>query len=176
MKQLTLVLILSGLMLALGYAQQTAQPSTQATGQQAPTTTGQTPQTGVQTQPQTGQTAAPGVQTQTQTGTTGTGQTTTDQKQPPSGIGALLQSPLMLILLMFVIFYFVLFVPRQRERKKQAELIAALKPGQRVMVMGGLYGTITRMKDTSVMVKVAEGLEVEIDRTAVSMKGGGEQK
>jgi preprotein translocase subunit YajC len=160
-KHIAPILILCGLLFAVGYAQTAAAPAAPAAGEQA------APSTAPATPPPAG-TAAPA--TGTPAPATGT------PPAPPSGIGGLLQSPLMLILLMFVIFYFVLFVPRQRERKKQAELLAALKPGQRIMMMGGIYGTITRMKDTTIMVKVADGLEVEVDRTAVNMKAGGEQK
>lgn len=79
------------------------------------------------------------------------------------------------IILIFVVFYFLLIMPQQRQRKKQTEMIAALKPGDRVVVMGGVHGIITRLKEGTMFVKIAESTEIEVDRASVSYKVGGEQ-
>ena len=63
-----------------------------------------------------------------------------------AGLGALLGSLLPLIL-MFVIFYFMLIRPQRKKDKKVKEMLAALKHGDRVCTIGGIYGTITNIRD-----------------------------
>lgn len=107
-------------------------------------------------------------------GTTGTTQVpATPAQTPPSGN---LLTGLMPILLIFVVFYFLLIMPQQRQRKKHAEMLAALKAGDRVVILGGMHGIITRLRDNTIMVKIADNTEVEVDRTSVSYRVGGEQK
>lgn len=90
---------------------------------------------------------------------------------PPSGgMGAL--GGFLPIILIFVVFYFLLIMPQQRQRKKHQEMLNALKAGDRVIILGGVYGIITKLRDTTLMVKVAENTEIEIDRGAVSQKLG----
>lgn len=92
----------------------------------------------------------------------------------PSGGGFL--TGLLPILLIFVVFYFLLIMPQQRQRKKHATMLAALKAGDRVVVLGGVHGVITRLRDATLMVKIADNTEIEVDRTSVSYRLGGDQK
>ena len=66
-------------------------------------------------------------------------------------------------------------MPQQRQRKKHVTMLAALKAGDRVVVLGGVHGIITRLKDATIFVKIAESTEIEVDRASVSYKSGGEQ-
>ncbi|EAX46759.1 preprotein translocase, YajC subunit [Thermosinus carboxydivorans Nor1] len=72
------------------------------------------------------------------------------------------------IVLMGVIFYFLLYRPQQKEQKKRTEMLNALKKGDRIVTIGGIYGTITAINDKVVTLKVADKVEIEIARTAVS--------
>jgi len=91
-------------------------------------------------------------------------------KSPTSFLTGLLP-----IILIFVVFYFLLIMPQQRQRKKHTEMLAALKAGDRVVVLGGVHGVITRLKEGTMSVKIAENTEIEVDRASVSYKAGGEQ-
>jgi preprotein translocase subunit YajC len=91
-------------------------------------------------------------------------------KSPASFLTGLLP-----IILIFVVFYFLLIMPQQRQRKKHTEMLSALKAGDRVVVLGGVHGIITRLKEGTMLVKIAENTEIEVDRSSVSYKAGGEQ-
>ena len=65
------------------------------------------------------------------------------------------------------IFYFVILLPMKRRQQKVQAFLAALKVGDRVVTSGGLYGTITRIGDTSIQVQVANNVRVEMSRNAV---------
>ena len=53
------------------------------------------------------------------------------------------------MLLIFGIFYFLLFLPMQRQKKAQREMIAGLKEGARVQTSGGIIGKVRRVDVTS---------------------------
>ncbi len=71
----------------------------------------------------------------------------------PEGIAGVLVSILPL-LLMFVVFYFLLIRPQRKKDKKVKEMLAALKPGDRVCTIGGIYGTISNIKDDTIELTV----------------------
>ena len=64
-----------------------------------------------------------------------------------AGVGEMLGMILPLVL-MFVVFYFLLIRPQKKKDKKVKEMLAALKNGDRVCTIGGIYGTITSIKRT----------------------------
>jgi preprotein translocase subunit YajC len=72
------------------------------------------------------------------------------------------------IILMGVIFYFLLYRPQQKEQKKRSEMLNSLKKGDKVVTIGGIHGVITGITDKIVTLKIAEKVEIEISRTAVS--------
>jgi len=86
----------------------------------------------------------------------------------PEGFAAILGNPLVMMGLMVVMFYFLLIRPQQRQRKDQAARIAALKSGDKVVTTAGVHGIVHNVKDTTVMVKVAEGTILEFDKAAVA--------
>lgn len=71
-------------------------------------------------------------------------------------------------LLMGGIFYFMLWRPQKREQKRREELLNNLKTGDRIMTIGGIYGTITDISEKKVKLRIAENVEIEIARSAVS--------
>ncbi|MBT3287119.1 MAG: preprotein translocase subunit YajC [Victivallales bacterium] len=72
------------------------------------------------------------------------------------------------MVLIFVVMYLVLIRPQQKRQKEHRELVSRLKAGDRIVTNGGIYGTIVGVKDTSVMVEVAKGVEIEVIRSAVN--------
>ena len=68
----------------------------------------------------------------------------------------------------FVIMYYVMLRPQMRRQKEQARLISALKTGDRVVTSSGIHGLISNVKDTTVIVKVADNVKLEMDKTAVT--------
>jgi preprotein translocase subunit YajC len=77
-------------------------------------------------------------------------------------------------ILIFVIFYFLLIRPQQRrQRQAQVErdtMLKALKPGDKIVTTGGIYGTIVavREKDDTVQLRIAQSVSVEAERSAVA--------
>jgi preprotein translocase subunit YajC len=86
----------------------------------------------------------------------------------PTGIQAIIGHPMFMMVVMVVLFYFLLIRPQQRQRKEQAARIAALKTGDKVITTAGLHGIVHNVKDNTVVVKVAEGTNLEFDKAAVA--------
>ena len=72
------------------------------------------------------------------------------------------------LLFIGVIFYFLLIRPQQKQRKEQQQLIAAIKTGDKVVTSSGIYGLISNVKETTVMLKIADNVKIEIDKAAVA--------
>lgn len=82
-------------------------------------------------------------------------------------VAALLTSFLPLIL-MGVVFYFFLIRPQRKKDKKVKEMLAALKPGDRVTTIGGIYGTIMSIKDETITLAIgSQRTEMVVTRWAI---------
>jgi preprotein translocase subunit YajC len=92
------------------------------------------------------------------------------QAQPaaPAGAGPNPLASFIPIILIFIIMYFVLFRPQMRRQKEQRLLVSALKTGDRVVTAAGIHGMITNVKDTTVTVKVADNVKIEMEKSAIS--------
>ena len=71
-------------------------------------------------------------------------------------------------LLILVVMYYVMIRPQMRRQKEQQKLIAALKTGDRVVTASGIHGLISNVKDTTVIVKVADNVKIEMEKTAIA--------
>lgn len=73
------------------------------------------------------------------------------------------------ILLIFGIFYFLLFLPMQRQRKNTQKLLANLENGQTVTTSGGIVGTIVAIDNDTVVLRVKpDNIKLQVARSAVS--------
>ncbi len=74
------------------------------------------------------------------------------------------------LILIFVVFYFLLILPQQRRQKKHQQLLSDLNKGDRVITSSGIYGTIANVKERTVMLVIADGVKVEIEKGSISGK------
>jgi preprotein translocase subunit YajC len=92
------------------------------------------------------------------------------QTAPAAAAGGDMQSTLMSMLplvLMFVVLYFVMIRPQMRKQKEAKAMIDALAKGDEVVTVGGMLGKVTKLGDNSLSLEVANGVEVQIQRNAV---------
>lgn len=73
-------------------------------------------------------------------------------------------------LILFVLMWVVLIVPRQRELKRHQALMTQLAVGDEVMLGSGVYGTITRLEGEIAHLEVAPGVELKVAKRAVAAK------
>lgn len=80
------------------------------------------------------------------------------------------QSSLMSMLplvLMFVVLYFVMIRPQMKKQKEHKSMIDSLAKGDEVVTVGGVLGKVGKMGDNYLSLEVANGVEVQIQRSAV---------
>lgn len=86
-------------------------------------------------------------------------------QQAPGG------NPMMGQLLFFGLFFaamwFLLIAPQRKKQKAHQQMIKSLATGDEVLTSGGIYGTITNVKDDRVVLRIAEGTKVEVARSFV---------
>jgi preprotein translocase subunit YajC len=66
------------------------------------------------------------------------------------------------------IFYVMLILPQQRQRKKTQAMLAALKNGDKVITTSGIYGTVNGMDGDTVILKIADQVKIRIQRSAIA--------
>jgi preprotein translocase subunit YajC len=82
------------------------------------------------------------------------------------------------VLLIFGIFYFLLFLPMQRQKKQTQKMLSSLQNGQTVLTSGGIVGTIISIgdDDTLVLRVKPDNIKLQVARSAVSNLVTGEVK
>ena len=93
----------------------------------------------------------------------------TAAQEPNAGmmiLGTLMQlSP---ILIMVLIMYFLMIRPEQKRKKKEKAMLDALKRGDRICTIGGIYGTIMDIKDDTITLSVGrDNLSMVVARWAI---------
>src|ERR1044071_5404388 len=91
-------------------------------------------------------------------------QTGSPGPMPGGGLGQFF-IPLIFI---FIIMYFVMIRPQKKRQEQQQNLIASLKTGDRVVTNAGIHGLISNVKDTTVTVKVADNVKIEMEKSAIA--------
>lgn len=71
------------------------------------------------------------------------------------------------LVLMFVVLYFVMIRPQMKRQKEQKAMIDALAKGDEVVIAGGVLGRIARLGESFLHVEVANGVELQVQRSAV---------
>ena len=89
------------------------------------------------------------------------------QAQPaPSGASSLMQ--LAPLVLMFAAMYFLLIAPQRKKQKAHEKMLTELKAGDEVVTAGGIYGTITSVKDDRFVVRISDTNKVEVGKGFIS--------
>jgi preprotein translocase subunit YajC len=84
------------------------------------------------------------------------------------GAGSFLANPLFMMIIVMGIFYVMLILPQQRQRKKTQAMLAALKNGDKVITNSGIYGTVNGMDGDTVILKIADQVKIRIARSAIA--------
>lgn len=79
---------------------------------------------------------------------------------------------LLILIALLVLFWFVWVMPQRRRQRRHVEdllrLIELLRPGDEIITAGGMHGTVRAVADEELLVEVAPGVEVRLDRRAVA--------
>jgi preprotein translocase subunit YajC len=76
------------------------------------------------------------------------------------------------VVIVLGVFYFFMLRPQRRKRRAQQEMIAAVKKGDAIVTVDGLCGTVRQVRDTFVIVEIAERKQVRLIKSALSQVSG----
>lgn len=82
------------------------------------------------------------------------------------------------LILIFVVFYFLLIQPQQKQKKQHEQMIKNLGKNDEVVTSGGIHGTIINVKDTTLVLRVDDNAKLEVEKysiAAVTKKRSGEE-
>jgi len=88
--------------------------------------------------------------------------------QSPGGVSAILGNPLTMMIIVMGIFYVMLILPQQRQRKKVQAMLLALKNGDKIITSSGIYGTVNGIDGDTVILKIADQVKIRIARSAIA--------
>ena len=89
--------------------------------------------------------------------------------QEPTGMQK--YSSLIFILLLVVVFWLFFIRPQSKRAKEEQKFRDGLQKGDKVVTIGGFHGKITEVKETTVMISLAPGMEVEVEKTTLVKDG-----
>ncbi|MDH6311638.1 preprotein translocase subunit YajC [Parabacteroides sp. PFB2-10] len=87
--------------------------------------------------------------------------------QAPATGGANPWSGLLMMVAIIAIFYFLMIRPQQKRQKDVQKAREALAVGDKVVTAGGIYGKIKEIGDVYMLIEIAEGVRIRIDKTSV---------
>jgi preprotein translocase subunit YajC len=83
------------------------------------------------------------------------------------GPAGLLGNPMILMVAMLAIFYFLLIRPQQKRQKEHKQMLANLQKGDTIYTAGGLRGKITGLDENVITMEIAERIRVKVNRSSV---------
>lgn len=72
-----------------------------------------------------------------------------------------------MMIAMFAIIYFFMIRPQNKKQKEIMNFRKGLEVGQRVITAGGVYGKIKDIKDTTVILEIADNVKIQIDKNSI---------
>lgn len=98
--------------------------------------------------------------------------------QAPAGAasGGGMGMNILLIVAMVAIFYFLIFRPQQKRQKEIQKAREALKVGDKIVTAGGIHGKIKEVADVYMLIEVADGVRIRVDKNSIFASSGDVQQ
>ena len=83
---------------------------------------------------------------------------------------------LVMMIMIIAVMYFLIFRPQAKKQKQQRMMLEQLKKGDKIITAGGMYGTIAGVKEQTIIVKIADNVKVELNRSSIAKKLNPDEK
>ncbi|WP_106828626.1 preprotein translocase subunit YajC [Parabacteroides pacaensis] len=84
-----------------------------------------------------------------------------------AGAGSSQWSGILMMVIIVAIFYFLMIRPQQKRQKAIQKAREAMQVGDKVVTAGGIYGKIKEISDTYMLIEIADGVRIRVDKTSV---------
>jgi len=81
---------------------------------------------------------------------------------------SLANSPIIPLIFIFVIFYFLLIRPQKSKEKEHQKMLASLNKNDEVVTSGGIHGTIVNVKDKTVILRIDDNVKLELEKNCIA--------
>ncbi len=81
--------------------------------------------------------------------------------------GGSMGSFLIMMVLIFVVMYFLMIRPQQKKQKELVKFRDSLQKGDKVVTVGGLYGTVVEIKERIVLLEVDNNVKIRVDKSSL---------
>lgn len=89
------------------------------------------------------------------------------QAAPAAGGGMSSYSGIFMMVMIFVVFYFFMIRPQQKRQKEIKKQRESMQAGDKVVTSGGIYGKVKEIKDTTVIIEIADNVRIKVDKNSV---------
>jgi preprotein translocase subunit YajC len=89
--------------------------------------------------------------------------------QPARPQGGSFITALIPFILVFVIFYLLIVMPQRKKQKKHMTMVEQLKPGDRIITTGGIFGTVMGVQKDRIELKIAANVKIDVTKSAVAV-------
>lgn len=77
-------------------------------------------------------------------------------------------SLIFMIVAIFAVMYFLMIRPQQRQKRQQQDMLSKISKGDKVVTIGGIHGTVAGVKGNTVILKIADNVKIEVNRSSIS--------
>ena len=85
----------------------------------------------------------------------------------PQGDDANPIASLLPLVLIIAVFYFFMIRPQMKKQKEVRKFREGIQKGDKVLTVGGIYGKVSELKDTTVILEIAEGVKIKVDKAGL---------
>lgn len=85
-------------------------------------------------------------------------------QQPGTGGG---MTMIIMLVLIFVVMWLFMIRPQQKKQKELDQFRNSLKKGDKVVTVGGIFGTVSEIKDKSVLIEVDNNVRIRVDKASL---------
>jgi preprotein translocase subunit YajC len=85
----------------------------------------------------------------------------------PQGENASPLESLLPLVLIIAVFYFFMIRPQMKKQKEIRQFREGIKKGDKVLTIGGIYGKVSDLKDTTVLLEIADGVKIKVDKAGL---------
>jgi preprotein translocase subunit YajC len=91
------------------------------------------------------------------------------QQGAPAGRSGSFITALIPFILVFVVFYLLIIMPQRKRQRKHQEMVQQLKPGEKIITTGGIYGTVMGVQKDKIELKISANVKIDITKNAVAV-------
>ena len=85
----------------------------------------------------------------------------------PQGDDANPIASLLPLVLIIAVFYFFMIRPQMKKQKEVRQFREGIQKGDKVLTVGGIYGKVSELKDTTVILEIADGIRIKVDKAGL---------